>query len=251
MRLVHDTRLLFGYALRRSLRNPAWIVFGIVQPLLWLVLYAPLLERLAGDPDDPTMLRLFVPGVLVMQALFGTLFVGFGLVGELREGVLERLAVTPARRLAFALGRVLLDVLALTFQGLLLLGVARLMGLQASAAGVALAFVLLALLGLFAASTSYALALGIRDENALAQTLQFFVLPLLLLSGIIIPMTSAPAWIRAVAHANPFYYLVEAARHLFAGHLTSPGVLTGFAVAAALAALTLWWTTASFRKAAT
>jgi ABC-2 type transport system permease protein len=76
-----------------------------------------------------------------------------------------------------------------------------LLGLNLNLAGIGVMLVLLALMGLLMASCSYALAL--KEENTFASTLQFFLLPLLLLSGVFLPLTLAPGWIQSVAASNP------------------------------------------------
>jgi ABC-2 type transport system permease protein len=92
-------------------------------------------------------------------------------------------------------------------------------------------------------------ALALKEENAFASTLNFFLLPLLLLSGVFLPLTLAPAWIRTVAAANPFAYAVDAARSLFGGDLWDSSLLLGFGVMTALTLIALWWAARSFRKA--
>ena len=99
------------------------------------------------------------------------------------------------------------------------------------------------------ASCSYALALPLKKEYAFSSALQFFLLPLLLLCGILLPLTLAPAWIRDVAAFNPFAYAVDAARTLFAGQLVDPTVLRGFAVLIPLTLPALWWAARSYRRA--
>lgn len=252
MTLLRDTWLLFSYRLRTTLRNPIWVLMGLFQPVVWMLLFAPLLDRIAAGPGFPTggALAVFTPGILVMLALYSSLFVGFGLVAELRAGVLERLAVTPASRLALVLGRVFCDVVVLVMQSVLLLSAAWLLGLRADPLGVAVALGLVALIGLLMASCSYALALRLRDENALAAMLNFFTLPLLLLSGILLPLTLAPEWMQVVAVVNPFFHAVEAARALFRGALNDASVARGFLSVVLLAALGLGWAARSFRRVA-
>ena len=251
MKLMRDTWLLFSHNVRTTLRNPVWVLFGIFQPICYLLLFAPLLEGMTRVPGFPggNALAVFTPGLLVMQALFGTAFVGFGLIAALRAGVVERLRVTPVSRLALLLGLALRDVVNFMVQAGLLLAVAWAFGLRASVAGVAITLALMALLGLLTASCSYALALLLKDENAFAPALNFFLLPLLLLSGVLLPLTLAPAWIRGVASVNPFSYAVDAARSLFEGSLGDPAVPLGFGITAALALVALWWAARSFRKA--
>lgn len=250
MKLVRDTWLLFSHNVRMTLRNPVWVVFGLFQPVCYMLLFAPLLEGAIPDgTPGGNAISVFTPGLLIMQGIFGTTFVGFGLIAQLRGGVVERLRVTPVSRLALLLGGALRDVVILLVQAVLLVLVARAMGLQASPVGVALVLVLLVLLGLLTASCSYAVALALKDENAFASTLNFFLLPLLLLSGVLLPLTLAPGWIQAAAALNPFSYAVDAARALFGGNLGDASVLYGFGVMAVLALLALSWAARSFRRA--
>jgi ABC-2 type transport system permease protein len=58
-----------------------------------------------------------------------------------------------------------------------------------------------------------------------------------------------PAWLRVLGHLNPMYYAVEAARDLAAGTVTTAAVGVGFLVMAAVAALSVWWGTRSYRQA--
>ena len=250
MAIFYNTYLIFTYSLRTTLRNPIWVIIGITQPILWLLLFAPLLDGIAQSPGFPSgeALTTFTPGVLILIALFGTLFVGFGLIAEVRAGVIERLSVTPVSRLALVLGRVLRDVVVLLTQSFVLLGVAWLMGMRASMAGVAVALMLVALIGVMSASCSYALALVLKDENSFAPTLNFFTLPLLLLSGIVLPLTLAPGWMRATALVNPFAYAVEAARNLFIGSFGDVSVVSAFVVVGVLSALALLWAVRVFRR---
>ena len=251
MKLLRDTWILFSRRMVATLREPVWVVTNLFAPLCYLVLFAPLLEDLSTAPGFPPggALEVFAPGLLVLLGLYGASFVGFGLIAELRAGLVERLRVTPASRFALLLGPALVDVVVLVVQSLLLVAVAWPFGLRVSPAGFAVALALLALLGLVLSSCSYALALALKDENALASTLQFLTLPLLLLSGVLLPLSLAPDWLQAVASVNPLAYAVDAARALLDGDIASAETLRGFAVLASLAALAMWWAARSFRRA--
>src|SRR5215468_10729752 len=98
---LRDMRLIFARNLTRHLRNPMWIIVGLMQPILYLLLFAPLLDglRIPGFSQG-SALNGFMPGVLVMTAMFGMAFSGSGVLPDLHDGVIERLRVTPANRLA-------------------------------------------------------------------------------------------------------------------------------------------------------
>src|SRR4051794_7445653 len=133
--------------MRLSLRNPAWLVIMMMQPILYIVLFGPLLEPLAAQLGQGHADQIFLPGILVQLGIFGSLFVGFGLIPEHRAGGLEGQRVTPAGRTALLLGRVLRDVVVLLVQGTLLVLVSLPLGLRAPLLGVVLTLLVVALLG--------------------------------------------------------------------------------------------------------
>jgi ABC-2 type transport system permease protein len=241
MRTLYETRLIFTRAMRLSLRNPIWVILGLIQPILYLVMFGPLLEnmtRVQGWPAGDAW-QVFVPGLLVQLGIFGAAFVGFGLLNEMRSGVVERMRVTPASRLALLLGRVLRDVVVLFVQGVILIGCSELFGLDAPLGGLILGLVVVASLGAAFSSASYAAALMLKSEDALAPLANGLAVPLLLLSGILLPMSLAPGWLEAISDANPLKHVVDGVRALFLhGSTTTVGwgiVATLGLVAAGLA----------------
>ena len=229
MRTLSETNLIFRRAMRLSLRNPIWVILGLIQPILYLVMFGPLLEnmtRVQGWPGGDAW-SVFVPGLLVQLGIFGAAFVGFGLLHEMRAGVVERMRVTPASRLALLLGRVLRDVVVLFVQGLILVGCALLFGLDAPVGGLIVGLVVVALLGAAFSSASYAAALLLKSEDALAPLLNGLFVPILLLSGILLPMSLDPAWLRTVSDINPMKHVVDGVRALFLGDVGTSTVFWG------------------------
>ncbi|MEP6984382.1 MAG: ABC transporter permease, partial [Chloroflexota bacterium] len=88
-----------------------------------------------------------------------------------------------------------------------------------------------------------------RDEGGLAATLNFFTQPLLLLSGILLPLTFAPAIIRTIANLNPFSHVVDATRALFNGTMTDASILPAFVLMILMAAVFIFWASRMFRTA--
>jgi ABC-2 type transport system permease protein len=252
MKLLRDSWLMFGSTLRVTLRNPAWVFIGLFQPVCYMLLFAPLLKNLVGVPGFPRggAYNIFTPGLMMMMAIFGTGFAGFGIITRLREGVIERLRVTPVNRLALMLGMIAVDLVNLLAQTVLLVGIGWILGFRPNMGGLLLLLVLLLMSGLMMGSCSYAIALLLKNESALAATVNLFVLPLMLLSGIMLPLSLAPELLQRVAKANPFAYAVDAARALVAGSLGADVVIRAFVIFAVLALLALLWATLSIRKAA-
>ena len=250
IKLVHDTRLLLTMHVQDTRRNPVFLMTGLLQPVIWLVLFAPLLEGLMSVPgfEGSDAITFFVPGLLVMLAVVSTLFAGMGVINDVREGIIEKLRVTPVDRLALPLSLILRDGLMLLIQMGVLLLVGGLMGLRPDPLGLALMLLLVTLVGLFVASISYVLALSLKNEYALSGVANFFVLPLILLSGITLPLTLAPPLLQLVGRINPFSHAVDAARALTMGHLAHTVVLSGFVIFAVLFVLAFVWSVHSFRS---
>jgi ABC-2 type transport system permease protein len=247
-----DTWLIFVRQLKLSLRNPAWVIIGLIQPILYLAFFGPLLSRIAkggilGVPANNPY-SFFVPGLLIQLGLFGAAFVGFSIIADWRAGVIERFRVTPVSRMALLAGRVLRDVLTLTVQAIVLVLAGLAFGLRAPVGGVLIGLGFVALVAVSLSAVSYAVGLVLKSEDALAPLLNMFMVPLMLLSGIMLPMTLGPHWLRGIAKATPFGYIINAMRDAFAGHYFNSIMVEGICVAVGLAAVCLWLASRAFIK---
>ena len=251
MIFLRDTWIIFSRSMRLSVRNPIWVVIGLTQPILYLALFGPLLKQVVSStpglpPGDAW--QIFVPGLLVQLGIFGAAFVGFGLIAEYRAGVIERQRVSPASRIALLAGRVLRDVIVLLVQAILLTLVAIPFGLRAPVGGVILAIVVVAGLGAAFASLSYAAALRLKSEDALAPLFNGLAIPVLLLSGILLPMSLAPLWLRRVSDVNPLKHVVDGVRAFFTGDITSSAGFWGLVSTIGLVVVGVWFGTMTFRR---
>jgi ABC-2 type transport system permease protein len=244
-----ETFVVFARQMRILLRNPVWVVFGLTQPIIYLVLFGPLLKKVSGGGlggDDSW--RIFVPGLLMQLAIFGAGFAGFGIIQELREGVIDRQRVTPARRLSLILGRTLSNTVTIAVQGVVLIAVAIPFGLDPSWGGVAVSLACICVLAIGISAASYAMGLILKDEDAFAPFIQGVSLPLLLLSGVLLPMSLAPGWLSTASKVNPLTHVVDGTRSLFRGDFGDGNVLLGASIAVVLSALLAWFGTRVFQR---
>ena len=246
MRFLREMSIVFRRQLRLALRNPAWVIIGLVQPILYLALFGPLLVPLASAFGTDNAYALFVPGLLVQLGLFGALFAGFGLVAEWRSGVIEAERVTPASRTALLFGRVLLNAVQLLVQAIVLVLLGFAFGLRASAGGIVFGVVLTVLLGAACACASNAIGLLTKSEDVLAPLLNSIALPVLLLSGILLPITQ-PTWLETLSDIVPTKHVVDGIRRVFTGTFDST-VWWGTFWAVLVFAAAAWWGTRVFRR---
>jgi ABC-2 type transport system permease protein len=249
-KLIADTYLLTKNELLIQVRDPLWLFFGLFQPIVYLLLFAPFLTGIAHMPGFPTgnAIQFFAPGLLILNALFNAAFAGFGLIDKLRSGFLERIRVTPVSRLAIVLGFVLRNSAVLIVQSALLLLTALFFDLRINPLGALAVALLMMLIGTTMASFSYAIALLVKNEGVLAAVTNFFTLPLVLLSGVMLPIGFAPRLIRTIARFDPFSYAVDAARALLNG-VPDPAVLQAFVLFAVLGVIALWTFIKTMREA--
>ncbi|GAB2875563.1 ABC transporter permease [Streptomyces mayteni] len=245
--LLADTRVVFGRYVRQTLRSRISLVFGLLQPMLFLAFFGPLLDDvpLGGSGDS---WQTLVPGLLVQLGLFSAAFAGFGIIMEKQLGIVERMRVTPVSRLALLLGRVLRDAAQLLVQSLVLVLAGTAFGLRAPVLGVLIGFAFVSLLGISLASLSYAFAMRVNTIQEFAPVINSINLPAMLLSGILLPMALAPVWLDTVSHFVPFRYVVDAVRAAFVGDYGSD-VAVGALATIALAAVSLTLGTRIFAKA--
>lgn len=244
---IRETWIVFWRQLRIALRNPAWVIIGLAQPVLYLVLFGPLLEPLASQFGVENAYTIFVPGLLIQLGLFGALFAGFSLVAEWRAGVVEAERVTPASRTALLVGRILRDVVQLIVQGAVLIALGYAFGLRASIGGMLYGLLLTVLLGAACASASNALALTTKSEDVMAPLINSIAMPVLLLSGILLPMSLGPQWLQTISDFMPTKHIVDAIRAVFVGDFGMPA-LWGSLWAVAIFLVFVWLGTRTFRK---
>ena len=245
---ARDTMIVFNRQLRMNLRNPAWVIIGVMQPVLYLVLFGPLLKPLVSQFGATNAYTFLVPGLLVQLGMFGAMFAGFGLIAEWREGVIEAERVTPASRTALLVGRLLRDLLQIFVQACILVLLGWAMGMRPSWAGVVLGIGITLLIGTACAAASNAVALTTKSEDVMAPLINMVLMPVLLLSGIMLPMTLGPAWLERASDFMPFRWVVDAVRTSFAGDFAGDALTWGVTWAVVLSALGIWWGTSTFRK---
>jgi len=251
MRTFRDVGLLFQRYVTQLLRNPVWLVVGFSTPILYLALFTPLLKHLVGAPGLPTgnVLDLFLPGILALLAFASGTGPGFSTIFELKAGVIERFRVTPASRFAILTGPILATMAMMFVFDAVVVAVGSGFGFSVHWAGLAVLAVLLGLLLIIVAAFSIATALVTKDISSFAAIINGINLPILLLAGVLLPISLGPAWMRAIAHVNPLYYLVQASRVLAGGTMGGAAVWQAFAVLVPLCALVLAWATSVFRRA--
>ncbi|MFI0465822.1 ABC transporter permease [Saccharopolyspora sp. 5N102] len=247
MQFFRDTATVFAREFTPALREPMVILFSMAQPVLFLFLFGPLLAGTSGFDAAPW--QWFVPGILVMMCLFGPMMAGYNLLVELGGGSLERMLVTPLNRSAMLVGRTLKEFALLLVQAVLLIALSVPLGFQLHPTGVLAGLALLLVFGVGLGALSFVLAIASHPGGELFYAItQLVLFPLLLLSGVLLPMDFGPAWLQVVARLNPVSHIADAERALFSGQLADPSVPYGIIAAGVIAAAGLWLGTRAMKR---
>jgi ABC-2 type transport system permease protein len=226
---------------RVLLRQPAFVVITLVQPLIWLLLFGALFKAVTRIPGfgSGSYLDYLTPGIVVMLAVSSAGWTGMGFIEDINRGVMDRLLVTPAWRGAFNLGSVAQCVVSVLVQTLIIVVLALVLG--AHLHHVPMLFVVAALLAAAFASLSNGLGVLTRQRESLIGAVSLLLLPLTFLSGALMQLRLAPGWIRTVAKFNPVDWATVAARSSDAGTVAGRvGLLCALLVLAA------WFATRAF-----
>jgi ABC-2 type transport system permease protein len=216
MTALSDTVALTVRDLLRLWRQPVFIFVSLVQPVIWLLLFGALFERVVDIPgfQGGDYEQYIVPGVLVMTAFFSSGWNGMSTIEDLERGVTDRLLVTPARRWPLIAGRVCQNLVQVMIQSLIIVGLALVIGVSFDGGVLGVAALVLAagLLGTGFSALSNALALVTRTEESLIGAVTFLQLPLVFLSTAFMQASLMPGWMATVGDYNPVNWAIVAGR---------------------------------------
>lgn len=248
--MIKETGYLFKRKIKSTLRQPVWIVMSLSMPILYIALFAPLTRNVGGVTlSTAEVLNGFVPGILTLLAFSAGLGGGWDMIMDLKAGVVERFRVTSAKRFSMLLGNILHDIVMFLVPSTILLLISLCFGFTTSVGGLAVLLLLLCLLTAVFSAFSAAIALLLKEMGGLAAVVSGIQLPMMLLSGMLLPLSLGPKWLEIMGHFNPLYYTVEASRILSNGSVFVTQVYIAFAVVIPLTLLTMWWATRVYRKA--
>ena len=221
--------------------DPLELLTRAVQPVVWLMLFGEVMARVRGvAPGNIPYLDFLSAGILAQSALFVAIFYGISAIWEHDLGVLQRYLVSPAPRSALVLGKALSAGVRALSQGLIVYALALLLGVgidlnPLNILGVAAAI----MLGSALFSTlSLIIACIVKTRERFMGIGQVLTMPIFFASNAIYPLSLMPEWLRAVSHANPLTYEVDALRALMLTNgMSDYGLLLDFGVLLAATAV--------------
>ena len=219
------TRRLFVQLARR----PSTLIAGVLQPLIWLVLFGALFANAPEGllPGGMSYGRFLGAGVIVFTAFSGALNAGLPVMFDREFGFLNRLLVAPLRsRSSIVLASVLYITALSLVQSLAIMVTAALLGYGwPGAAGLLLVLVTLLLLVFAVTALSLGLAFALPGHIELIAVIFVANLPLLFASTALAPLSFMPPWLGWLAALNPLTFAIEPIRAAYNGDLSLSAVV--------------------------
>ena len=249
--LVQETTALTKRLFLQLARRPSTLVAGILQPLIWLILFGALFANAPDGmlPGDMSYGRFLGAGVIVFTAFSGALNAGLPVMFDREFGFLNRLLVAPLRsRSSIVLASVLYITVLSLLQSLAIMITAALLGYGwPGGAGLLLVVATLLLLVFAVTALSLGMAFALPGHIELIAVIFVANLPLLFASTALAPLSFMPAWLGWLAALNPLTFAIEPIRAAYSGSLDLSAVLleapygdvTGFACLLVLLVLTV------------
>jgi len=222
---VTDTLTITRRNLLVWMRVPAYLVFTVIQPVMFVLLFRYVFGGAINVPGGGSYVDFLMPGIIAQTAAFATFGTAIALAQELKKGVIDRLRSMPMARSAVLAGRLVADTGRMLLTILIVVGVGYAVDFRFmnGAVNAVLMVILATVFGLSICVISAYTGLAIGDEESVQAFGLIWLFPLTFLSSAFVPISSMPGWLQAFANNQPVTYVVDTMRALaLGGPIASP-----------------------------
>jgi ABC-2 type transport system permease protein/oleandomycin transport system permease protein len=216
---VSDTLTITRRNLLVWLRVPAYIVFTVIQPVMFVLMFRYVFGGAIHVPVKGGYVDFLMPGIIGQTAAFATFGTAIALAQELQKGVIDRLRSMPMARSAVLAGRLVADTARMFVTIVIVVGVGYAVGFRFhNGAAMAVAMVVLAVVfGLAVCCISAFTGLAIGDEESVQAFGLIWLFPITFLSSAFVPIQTMPGWLQAFANNQPVTYIIDTMRAMAVG----------------------------------
>jgi ABC-2 type transport system permease protein len=222
---AHDSLVVAKRNLLRMMRIPEVVIFGLVQPIMFVVLFSYVFGgsvAVGGSLSASDYRNFLMAGIFAQTVTFATAGAGAGIADDMHKGLIDRFRSLPMSRGAVLTGRTLADLVQTMLTVVVLAVVGVLVGWRVHHGIPKMfgAFALLLLLGYAFSWIGALIGLSVRTPEAATSGGLIWLFPVTFVSNAFVDSTQMPGWLQPVADWNPFSATVQAGRVLFG----NPGV---------------------------
>lgn len=259
---VTDSLVLVWRNLKRLPRQPDMVVYGTIQPIMFVVLFAYVFGgsiSVGGTNDASTYREFLMGGIFAQTMAFSVASSSVGLADDMSKGLIERFRSLPIARGSVITGRVVGDLVFNAFVLLVMMGCGLAVGWRIRGSLWEAGLAMLILLGFtFAMLWIGALiGLNVRSVEVASSAGLIWLFPLTFISSAFVDPAYMPGWMQPIAEWNPISAVALAARDLFGnpvGHVSDgfPGehpVLLSILYVVGITALFSWLAIRKYQRA--
>lgn len=220
--MFYDTYTVFWRELKRYRKSRSGVLIRLIQPAIWIVVIGhtfagtrPLIQSVGFEG---TYLEFMAPGVIILTAIFTSIFGGVNTLWDRRYGFMNKALTSPISRSSIALGKMLAISLISALQAALIIGIAIIIGVSfPNYLVIAPIMALVILFSLGFSGISVIVAATAKSQETFWGVINFLGMPLFMLSPALFPLELLPDWLATVAKFNPVTYTVLLVRGLMTG----------------------------------
>jgi ABC transporter DrrB family efflux protein len=248
---ISDTLTLARRNLLVWFRVPAYLVFTVIQPVMFVLLFRYVFGGAIPVQVKGGYVSFLMPGIIGQTAAFATFGTAIALAQELKKGVIDRLRSMPMARSAVLAGRLVADTSRMLITILIIVAVGYAVGFRFSnGAGLAIAMVVLAtVFGMAICCVAAWTGLAIGDEESVQAFGMIWLFPLTFVSSAFVPISTMPGWLQAFAKNQPVTNVIDTMRALALGGPLETNLLKSVAWLAGIFIVSMPLAVRAYRRA--
>jgi ABC-2 type transport system permease protein len=218
---VRAIKIVWQRELIRFSSDRLRIITSLIQPILFLFVLGTGLSRLTSGGTGGVNLRTFIfPGILAMAVMFTAMFSAGSIVWDREFGFLREMLVAPVRRSSIVIGKCLGGATVASFQGIVVLALAGLVGVPYDLSLLLPVFGLQLLLAFAITAFGVMMSARVNQMQSFMALTQMLIMPLFFLSGAMFPVSGLPKWLTVLNRIDPLTYAVDPMRRIVFDHLS-------------------------------
>lgn len=222
MEWISEIVAIFGRWNTKLLRQPIFLFFSLIQPLVWFLLFTQAFSAIVNVPrfsyltGTDSYITFFTAAVIIQTIASSALQAGIGLVNDFDSGFMDKMRVAPIGKSSILFGKLFSDAISTMIEVviILLIGLALGVSIASGFLGVLMILVIAATFGIAWSGISLFVALTTKSSQTTLSVGLLTTFPLLFLSASVMPRGLLPTWVQQVAQVNPFTYIAEAFQSL-------------------------------------
>ena len=208
---ISDTLIITKRGLLVWMRVPAYLVFTVIQPVMFVLLFRYVFGGAIPVSTPGGYVNFLMPGIIAQTAAFACFGTAIALAQELKKGVIDRLRSMPMARSAVLSGRLVADSLRMLVTILIIVAVGYAVGFRfLNGFGPAVGMIALAtVFGIAFCVIAAFTGLAIGDEESVQAFGLIWLFPLTFVSSAFVPISTMPGWLQAFAYHQPVTQVVQ------------------------------------------